>query len=87
MNDTVVTTRLTACKIATRTELNLTSLYGCAPQTWCISCAPYLSSSSIFSLLQTALSAVITTEERAEIPRLIILNTGSVRFDLPEGEL
>ncbi|KAL1303631.1 hypothetical protein AAFC00_006991 [Neodothiora populina] len=70
---------------AIRKELNLTSLYGCAPQTWCISCAPFLSEGSIFSLLQTALTATVVKEDRAEIPRLIILNTGSVRFDLPEG--
>lgn len=69
----------------TRYELNLTSLYGCAPASWCISCAPFLSNGSIFSLLQTALSATIKTPAREDIPRLIILNTGSVRFDLPEG--
>lgn len=69
----------------TRTELNLTSLYGCAPQTWCISCAPFESNGSIYNLLQTALSATIINETRADIPRLIIVNTGSVRFDLPEG--
>lgn len=68
-----------------RSELNLTSLYGCAPQTWCISCAPFESEGSIYSLLQTALSATIKTDARADIPRVIILNTGSIRFDLPQG--
>lgn len=70
---------------ADRKQLNLTSLYGCAPQTWCISCAPYLSNGSIFSLLQTALSTVVVNETRKDTPRLIIINTGSVRFDLPMG--
>ena len=69
----------------TRQELNLTSLYGCAPQTWCISCAPFLSNGSIFSLLQQALAATIQTTARADKPRLIVLNTGSIRFDLPMG--
>jgi hypothetical protein len=69
----------------TRKELNLTSIYGCAPQTWCLSCAPFLSNGSIYSLLDTALSATIITKERANKPRLIITNTGHIRFDLPEG--
>lgn len=70
---------------AFRTKENLTSLYGCAPQTWCISCAPFGSSENIFTLLETALATVIVNESRSEIPRLIIINTGSVRFDLVEG--
>ncbi|CAD0011077.1 unnamed protein product [Aureobasidium pullulans] len=60
---------------ATRKELNLTSIYGCAPQTWCLSCAPFMSEGSIYSLLATALSATIITEERASKPRLIITNS------------
>ena len=70
---------------ATREYLNLTSLYGCAPQTWCLSCAPFMSSGSIYSLLTTALEATIVTEERAATPRVIITNTGHIRFDLAEG--
>ncbi|KAJ3950080.1 uncharacterized protein N0V96_001217 [Colletotrichum fioriniae] len=70
---------------ATRKKLNLTSLYGCAPQTWCIACAPYMSSGSIFSLLTTALSATIVTEARKATPRIILANTGHIRFDLAEG--
>ncbi|THW53964.1 calcineurin-like phosphoesterase, partial [Aureobasidium pullulans] len=70
---------------ATRKELNLTSIYGCAPQTWCLSCAPFMSEGSIYSLLARALSATIITEERASKPRLIITNSGHIRFDLAEG--
>jgi len=70
---------------ATRKQLNLTSLYGCAPQTWCVSCAPFLSNGSIYSLLTEALSAVVVNEIRAAEPRIIILNTGSIRFDLTKG--
>lgn len=68
-----------------RKELNLTDIYGCAPQTWCVSCAPYMSEGSIYSLLDKALSATIVNETRVNTPRLIIANTGSVRFDLAMG--
>jgi 2',3'-cyclic-nucleotide 2'-phosphodiesterase (5'-nucleotidase family) len=68
-----------------RHQLNLTELYGCAPQTWCLSCAPYLSNGSIFSLLAEALSVTVVNKTRAKTPRMILINTGSVRFDLVEG--
>ena len=68
-----------------RQELNLTALYGCAPQTWCLSCAPFMSNGSIFSLLAEALSATVINETRKDVPRMILINTGSVRFDLIEG--
>ena len=68
-----------------RQTLNLTSLIGCAPQTYCISCAPFMSNGSIFSLLAQALSAEVVNASRADIPRLIIINTGSIRFDLVQG--
>nr|POF06951.1 secreted protein [Quercus suber] len=70
---------------ATRHGLNLTSLFGCAPQTWCISCAPFGSNGSIYTVLTEALSTVVKNESRADVPRLIVLNTGSVRFDLLKG--
>ncbi|GKT44496.1 secretory component protein SHR3 [Colletotrichum spaethianum] len=70
---------------ATRKKLNLTSLYGCAPQTWCIDCAPFMSNASIFSLTTAALADTIVTEERASTPRVIIANTGHIRFDLAQG--
>ncbi|GJC83614.1 secreted protein ARB_01864 [Colletotrichum liriopes] len=70
---------------ATRKNLNLTSLYGCAPQTWCINCAPFMSNASVFSLTTAALAATIITEERASTPRIIIANTGHIRFDLAQG--
>ncbi|KAK1995253.1 calcineurin-like phosphoesterase [Colletotrichum falcatum] len=70
---------------ATRKKLNLTTLYGCAPQTWCIDCAPFGSNGSMYSLTTAALSATIVTEERASTPRIIIANTGHIRFDLAEG--
>ena len=68
-----------------RKELNLTALFGCAPQTYCQSCKPFGAPGNIFPLLQTALAATVINESRADVSRLIILNTGSVRFDLVEG--
>lgn len=68
-----------------RLALNLTSLYGCAPQSWCQSCAPFLSSGNIFSLLAEALATVVYQPARQNMSRLIVLNTGSVRFDLFQG--
>jgi len=68
-----------------RHDLNLTKQYGCAPKSWCITCAPFLSNNSIYSLLQDALSTVVINDERAWNARIMIQHTGSVRFDLPKG--
>lgn len=70
---------------ADRQALNLTALYGCAPQTYCISCVPFQTNGSLFSLLETALAATVVNPDRADVARLIIINTGSVRFDLVQG--
>jgi hypothetical protein len=68
-----------------RKELGLASLYGCAPQTWCASCQPFESSGNIFSLVSTALGEIVVSASRSTIPRIIIVNTGSIRFDLVKG--
>ncbi|KAF3033376.1 hypothetical protein E8E12_004069 [Didymella heteroderae] len=68
-----------------RAKLNLTSLYGCAPATYCQYCKPFGADGNIFKLLQTALSTVVVNETRKDNARLIIINTGSVRFDLAQG--
>lgn len=68
-----------------RTKLNLTNLYGCAPATYCQYCQPFGSPGNIFTLLQTALSTVVVNPSRKNNSRLIIINTGSVRFDLAQG--
>jgi 2',3'-cyclic-nucleotide 2'-phosphodiesterase (5'-nucleotidase family) len=76
-----VTTEITAA----RKQLNLTALYGCAPQTYCFSCRPFGSNGSIFGLIPKALAATVINASRADIPRLIIINTGTIRFDLVQG--
>ncbi|KAJ4355129.1 hypothetical protein N0V95_003211 [Ascochyta clinopodiicola] len=68
-----------------RAKLNLTNLYGCAPETYCQYCKPYGTDGNIFKLLETALSTVVVNETRKNNSRLIIINTGSIRFDLAKG--
>jgi hypothetical protein len=68
-----------------RKELGLASLYSCAPQTWCASCQPFESSGGIFSLVSTALGEIVVNASRSTIPRIVIVNTGSIRFDLVKG--
>lgn len=77
--------RVTAEITKDRKQLNLTALYGCAPETYCQSCKPFGANGNIFGLLQTALAATVVNGSRANIPRLIIINTGSIRFDLVKG--
>ena len=70
---------------AARKALNLTVLYGCAPETYCQFCKPFLAKGNIFGLIQEALATTVVNVSRADIPRLIIVNTGSIRFDLVQG--
>ena len=78
--------RVTSDITTTRKELNLTALYGCAPETYCASCKPYGADGNIYSsLLTTALGTTVVNSTRATIPRLIIINSGSIRFDLIQG--
>ncbi|KAI0138168.1 Metallo-dependent phosphatase-like protein [Hypoxylon sp. NC0597] len=69
-----------------RKALKLDDTFGCAPQDLWMSRAPYPSDSSIFSWLETqVLPKSIANEERKDIPRLAILNTGAIRFDIFKG--
>lgn len=68
-----------------RKELNLTALYGCAPRTYCQVCKPFGDEGNLNTLIETALAATVINETRAKIPRLIIINVGSTRFDLVKG--
>jgi hypothetical protein len=77
----VVTNEITM----TRTKLNLTALYGCAPITYCQTCKPFGAEGNIYSLLATALAATVINETRKDIPRMIIIHNGNIRFDLVEG--
>lgn len=69
----------------TRKALDLTALYGCAPETYCLSCKPFGADGNIFSLLETAIGETVVNPKRATTPRLIVINTGIIRFDLVKG--
>ncbi|KAG4417547.1 hypothetical protein IFR04_009277 [Cadophora malorum] len=68
-----------------RKKLNLTSLYGCAPATYCQACKPFGAEGNIFSLIPIALGATVINASRSDIARYIIVNSGSIRFDLVKG--
>ncbi|KAF3062253.1 hypothetical protein GL218_02884 [Daldinia childiae] len=69
-----------------RKTLNLDDSFGCAPQDLWMSRSPYPSDSSIFSWLETqVIPGTIVNEERKDVPRLAIVNTGAIRFDIFKG--
>lgn len=68
-----------------RQHYNLSAVLGCSPQLWCMSCAEFNSSGSIYNLLAQALSATVVNDTRSDKARMTIINTGSVRFDLHKG--
>lgn len=69
-----------------REEMDLDKRFGCAPQTYWMARTPYPHKDSIFSLLdQQILPDVIVNKSRKDIPRLAIINTGAIRFDIFEG--
>ncbi|KAH6604232.1 hypothetical protein Trco_007678 [Trichoderma cornu-damae] len=78
--------RVTGELTEVREELKLGDVYGCAPQTWCISCVPFENSTNIFpGVIVPAVSSVVVNKTRADKSRLIIGNTGAIRFDLHQG--
>ena len=69
-----------------RTELKLDKTFGCAPKDYWMSRAAYPSKDSIFTLLEEkVLPDVVRDESREDKPRLAIINTGAIRFDIFEG--
>lgn len=69
-----------------RKAMDLDTLFGCAPQDYYLNRAEYPSNSSILSLLNTqVLPDIITGENRSDIPRLAIVNSGGIRFDIFQG--
>ncbi|KAK7708951.1 hypothetical protein SLS64_006431 [Diaporthe eres] len=69
-----------------RTALDLDQKFGCAPQDYWMARTKYPSNDSVFTLLdQQVLPEIITKESRKDIPRLAIINTGAIRFDIFKG--
>ncbi|ORY69519.1 Metallo-dependent phosphatase-like protein [Pseudomassariella vexata] len=76
----------TSSEITTyREQLHLGELYGCVPQDYCMTCAPFTSSNNIFPMLSQALAETVVNENRTDTPRYIISNTGGIRFDMHKG--
>ncbi|KAM0453973.1 hypothetical protein ACHAO4_004721 [Trichoderma viride] len=69
-----------------REELKLGQVFGCAPQTWCLSCVPYDNPSNIYpGVIVPAASTIVVNKARENKSRIIIGNTAGVRFDLHKG--
>jgi hypothetical protein len=69
-----------------RHALSLDKVYGCAPQDYWMARAPFGSKGSIFTWLQNeVLPGVAQRENRTNVPRLVIENTGTIRFDIFKG--
>ena len=78
--------RVTGDITKARGALRLGDVYGCAPRDWCISCAPYTDEKNIFpGVIVPAVSAVVLNQTRADKARIIVGNTGAIRFDLHKG--
>ncbi|RMZ81953.1 hypothetical protein DV737_g2341, partial [Chaetothyriales sp. CBS 132003] len=69
-----------------RASLGLNIPLGCAPQDLWMSRAKYPSNSSIFTWLEKdVIPRTVRDPSRSEVPRLILTNTGAIRFDIFEG--
>lgn len=68
-----------------REALRLTEVFGCIPFTYCIGCSQVGEARNLYTLLLNALKEVIINGSRAKFPRIILTNTGSVRYDLVKG--
>ncbi|KAJ5764865.1 hypothetical protein N7520_004424 [Penicillium odoratum] len=68
-----------------RTDLNLTFTYGCAPQSYCISCKPFGDEGNVYTLMQKAVAATVINPNRMSNSRMIIINRGAIRYDLVQG--
>ncbi|KAI0402478.1 ser/Thr protein phosphatase family [Xylaria palmicola] len=69
-----------------RKALNLDRRIGCAPGDLWMTRAKYPSDTSIFTWLENeVVPDVVVNKERADKPRLTIINTGAIRFDIFKG--
>ena len=69
-----------------RKKLDLDQRYGCAPRDLWTNRVPFPNEESIFTWLQDqVLPDMVSEEARGDIPRLVITNTGALRFDIFKG--
>ncbi|OCT50998.1 hypothetical protein CLCR_08282 [Cladophialophora carrionii] len=69
-----------------RAALDLDQTFGCAPRDLWMARAPYPSKDSIFSWLEEdVFPGIVNDTTRSDRPRLVISNTGAIRFDIFRG--
>ena len=69
-----------------RKSLNLDSQFGCAPKNLWTNRAPFPSGHSIFTWIQDrVLPDAARDDKRGDAPRITIVNTGTMRFDIFKG--
>ncbi|KIX02657.1 uncharacterized protein Z518_08599 [Rhinocladiella mackenziei CBS 650.93] len=69
-----------------RRALDLDQIFGCSKRDLWMSRAKYPSNSSIFSWLEDEVfPGIVSDTRRADKPRLVISNTGAIRFDIFQG--
>ncbi|KAI0395613.1 Metallo-dependent phosphatase-like protein [Xylariaceae sp. FL0594] len=69
-----------------RKTMDLDHKIGCSPRDLWMTRAKYPSEASIYTWLEKdVLPAAITNSDRVDKPRMIILNTGAIRFDIFKG--
>ncbi|KAK4661891.1 uncharacterized protein QC763_0107680 [Podospora pseudopauciseta] len=68
-----------------RHQLGLGKVYGCTPQTFWVTGAPFMAPNSMYTFLADAMAHQILNPKRAKVPRVHISNTGMARFDLHKG--
>lgn len=69
-----------------RQALDLDYKFGCAPQNYWMSRAEYPSKDNIYSLITDQIFPdVIVNEKRKDKPRVALMNTGGIRFDIFKG--
>lgn len=69
-----------------RKALKLDKTFGCAPRDYWTNRAPFPAKNSIFSWLQEqVLPDTIKDPERGRKPRMVLTNTGALRFDIFKG--
>jgi 2',3'-cyclic-nucleotide 2'-phosphodiesterase (5'-nucleotidase family) len=69
-----------------RAALDLDQTFGCAPRDLWMARAPYPSKDSIFSWLEEdVFPGIVEDTARSDRPRLVISNTGAIRFDIFKG--
>ncbi|KAJ5834242.1 hypothetical protein N7447_000268 [Penicillium robsamsonii] len=68
-----------------RSDLHLDKVHGCAPHDLWMSRVKYPDPNSIYTWLETQVLRDVRDESRGDTPRLAIVNTGAIRFDIFKG--